>query len=739
MTHSDHSDLLRVIAQMPASSLDYTEWIQVGMALKAEGFPLSSWEEWSRETDPARYHDGECARKWEGFDDIQGDGVGAGTVCDMARSHGVPLSTQEPDVPFGWDDEVTVVDPAYVEPVELPESATGGTWDPAHEVVDYLRAVFEETETVCYVVDSWRGDDGKYHPKKGSWDRTAGQLITELEQCGDVAKVLGDWDPEAGVWVCHNPVDGEGRSNANVTAYRHVLIESDEDDPERQLATMRALNLPLAAVVSSGNKSMHGIVRVDATDMDEYKRRVARVYEECSRAGMHVDGQNRNPSRLSRMPGVTRGGKRQALVATNIGARSYEEWEDWIAEERDDLPESTNLADALRDLPPLAEPLIEGILRKGHKMLLAGPSKAGKSFALMELAIAVAEGRAWMGRRCTQGRVLYVNLEIDHASCMHRFADIYRALAIEPANAGNIDVWDLRGRACPMDRLAPRLIHRAAKRGRDPEHGGYSLVIIDPIYKVLVGDENSASDMGAFCNQFDKVCADLGCAVVYCHHHSKGYQGAKSSIDRMSGSGVFARDPDAILDMTPLAATTEELRAARDQKALHEIRTTLATKGVCPPANVTEAKALSVWAQEHLYPEDGRALNERLLKIGEGASRVTAWRISFTLREFESADHMDAWFDWPLHVPDLTGALAKAPYGGSDARSTDGSGETRDVARERKQQALMEAFDALSMGGEQVRVSDLATYLHKDETTVRRHLRESRTLESDKGIVRLRA
>ncbi|WP_311845965.1 AAA family ATPase [Paenibacillus larvae] len=52
-------------------------------------------------------------------------------------------------------------------------------------------------------------------------------------------------------------------------------------------------------------------------------------------------------------------------------------------------------------MPVLAPPLIEGVLRQGHKMLMAGPSKAGKSFALIELSIAIAEGGKWMGWPCT--------------------------------------------------------------------------------------------------------------------------------------------------------------------------------------------------------------------------------------------------------------------------------------------------------------------------------------------------
>ena len=67
-----------------------------------------------------------------------------------------------------------------------------------------------------------------------------------------------------------------------------------------------------------------------------------------------------------------------------------------------------------------------------------------------------------------------------------------------------------------------------------------------------VSNENNAYDMAKFVNQFDKIATELGCALIYAHHFSKGAQGAKTSMDRSSGSGVFARDPDAILTATAL-------------------------------------------------------------------------------------------------------------------------------------------------------------------------------------------
>ena len=65
--------------------------------------------------------------------------------------------------------------------------------------------------------------------------------------------------------------------------------------------------------------------------------------------------------------------------------------------QEDGLPDPENLAGEWNQMPDLAPSLIGGVLRQGHKMLVAGPSKAGKSIALIELCIAIAEGSSWLG------------------------------------------------------------------------------------------------------------------------------------------------------------------------------------------------------------------------------------------------------------------------------------------------------------------------------------------------------
>ena len=557
------ADLLNLLNYIPPSELDYQEWVNVGMALKYEGYTAADWDDWSRK-DTARYHTGECFRKWGSFHGAASP-VTAGTVVQMALDRGW-MPPRDPGHELDWEDMVggqddfVVVDQSWIEGKEI---SVPKNWDPVQDLIRYLETLFDASENVGYVTECWE-KDGKFLPSKGNYDRTAGKLIEELSKCGgDMGAVLGDYNPEAGAWIRFNPMDGKGCKNENITDYRYALVESDSMEIDQQNALIRELELPVACLVYSGKKSLHAIVHIDAADSREYRQRVEFLYNICKKNGFKVDTQNKNPSRLSRMPGFERNGKKQFLVDTNIGKESWTEWKEWIESVNDDLPDPESLEMVWENLPELAPCLINGILRKGHKMLIAGPSKAGKSFLQIELCISIAEGREWMGWKCARGRVLYVNLELDRPSCLHRFKDVYDALGWSPNHLKNIDIWNLRGRSIPMDKLAPRLIRRAAKKN-------YEAIIIDPIYKVITGDENSADQMANFCNQFDKVCTELGCAVIYCHHHSKGSQGGKKSMDRASGSGVFARDPDALLDLIELEPT-DALLKQEENKAICEV------------------------------------------------------------------------------------------------------------------------------------------------------------------------
>lgn len=722
-------DLLKVLDKVDPALLEYQEWVNVGMALKTEGYTAADWDAWSSK-DMNKYKSGECFKKWLSFHEDTSTPVTGGTIVEYAKRQGWKLDEGHAldwDCTITIDDELKIIDGNWIEGQEIEEPAN---WRPAQEIIKYLETLFESTENVGYVTQTYE-HEGTYSPTKGSYDRTAGQLIQELSQCGDdIGAVFGDYREEVGAWIRFNPLDGKGVRNDNVTDYRFALVESDNMELDKQNAIIRELELPVACLVFSGKKSIHAIVRIDAADYSEYRKRVDYLYQVCEKNGLQVDKQNRNPSRLSRMPGVTRNGRKQFLIDTNIGKSDWNTWYDWIEGINDDLPEPEPLTDSWDNLPELAPPLIHNVLRQGHKMLMAGPSKAGKSFALIQLCIAIAEGRQWLGWDCAQGRVMYVNLELDRASCLHRFKDVYHALNYKAENIGNIDIWNLRGKSVPMDKLAPKLIRRAQKKD-------YIAIVIDPIYKVITGDENSADQMAHFTNQFDKVCTELGSSVIYCHHHSKGYQGGKRSMDRASGSGVFARDPDALLDLTELDVNDDLMKAEENRLVAEFISMELKKLNAEYWDDISIDDTMSqAKMKEHLKNAvKAKEENEVLAAVErfkEDIKRRTAWRVEGTLREFASFEPKNLWFDYPTHKLDELDVLKDVqPESEKPAwqKAMDKRKSPEAKAEERKT-ALEVAFEACNVSGDGVTINELAEYLGVTNRTVWNRIKEHGGYES---------
>lgn len=727
-------DLLEVLRYLDPAELDYQQWLNIGMALEQEGYSADIWDEWSRR-DPGRYHPGECIKKWRSFHGSSHEPVTGGTIVQYAREQGWTPS-YDPGHELDWEDtlpaEGIVVDKNWVEGQEIREP---DTWDPAGELIRYLETLFEAGENVGYVVKSWKKEEKWLPADKGSYDRTAGQLIEALSKCGgDIGSVLGDYDPEAGSWIRFNPLDGEGPRDTNVTDYRYALVESDGMDLEKQHALIRELELPVACLVYSGKKSLHAIVRVDAADYNEYRKRVDYLYEICKKNGLELDQQNRNPSRLSRMPGAIRGNKKQFLIDTNIGKANWNEWKEWVESVNDDLPDPENLLEAWDHMPELAPSLINGVLRQGHKMLLAGPSKAGKSFLQIELCIAIAEGRKWLSWPCTKGKILYVNLELDPASCLHRFRDVYAALGWTPDNLENIDIWNLRGKSKPMDKLAPMLIRRAAKKN-------YIAVVIDPIYKVITGDENSADQMANFCNQFDRVCTDLGVAVIYCHHHSKGAQGSKKSMDRASGSGVFARDPDALLDLIELELSEDVLKQEENRAVCAACKLYLDShfkwEDDLSQDDLLSSHQMLSYCENKLDTWQFQAVQRLVEEAREAARKKSAWRIEGTLREFPKFPAVNLWFQYPIHQVDESGVLGDIEPEREQAPWKKGAAKNKKKAGERKEdrkKSLEEAIEGSNFGDAPT-VEEVAKFLGISERSVRGWTKEHGGYVVEDGVI----
>jgi hypothetical protein len=106
----------------------------------------------------------------------------------------------------------------------------------------------------------------------------------------------------------------------------------------------------------------------------------------------------------------------------------------------------------------------------------------------------------------------------------------------------NLVGWNLRGHCIDADKLCSEIL----RRFRDDD--GFHLIVIDPLYKIGGNREENSNDQAAtLLNLLERVARETGAAIAYGQHFSKGNQATKESMDRVSGAGVFARDPDSIL------------------------------------------------------------------------------------------------------------------------------------------------------------------------------------------------
>jgi hypothetical protein len=208
-----------------------------------------------------------------------------------------------------------------------------------------------------------------------------------------------------------------------------------------------------------------------------------------------------------------------------------------------DLPPIVDAMELCESKPKTPPEVVSGLAHQGSKMILGGGSKSHKTWTLIDLGLSVAYGLPWLGMHTTQGPVLYVNFELPSWSMDKRITCVSGSKGLK-AQPGKFDVWNLRGYAASYDLLMPKIIARAKQKD-------YLLIILDPIYKIYGKlQENKTEDMALLMNSIDTLTTNTSAMVAFGAHFSKGNQAGKESMDRISGSGVFARDADSLLIMT---------------------------------------------------------------------------------------------------------------------------------------------------------------------------------------------
>ena len=566
------------LSTLYASDYGYNEWKDIGISFKAAGGELSDWLAWCS-IDASRYDEKVATQL---FDSVSADGaITELTLWKLAWDAG-----------WEWHERFEKI--PKVKAVPKPREFADGD----AQAIAQLEAMFEPDEYVNIVTKTSKNDKGKLVPSGYGKQYVRSELCNAIREFG-LDRAIGGYNAEAGVWLRVNPMNGKGVKDSDVKTCRNALIESDDMSLKDQERMLFEMNLPIVCITNSGGKSIHAIVKIDADGRNHYQDRVRYLHDECNRMGMTIDKANKNPSRLTRLAGVKRGEKEQTLMHLRVGAKDFPTW---MAQEKTAkllYDYGIEPMDMERE-PVLDEVLIDGVMRRGDKMCVAGPSKSYKSFSLIQLALAIACGGKWFGWKCKQGRVLYINCELRGESFRKRVWEVADGMkGIDRAVVqSNMDVWNMRGRTQPLATSKEHIIEQAHDRK-------YDALILDPIYKLYDGDENSAQEVGEFLRSIDELALQLHASVVYCHHHSKGAKGGVSAQDRFSGSGVFARDCDELIDISPL-----------DLK-------------------------------DHSITEWGFK------------SSATAWRVETVIRDFEPKYPLDVVFEYPVHVVDETGYLGE--------------------------------------------------------------------------------
>jgi len=402
--------------------------------------------------------------------------------------------------------------------------------------VDFLRTAFE-SDDVLSICDSIVNDDGRSIPEHGGVNKfTRDEWIEKYYSKGKDVTRIGFPSP-TGAYIRINPVlSGSRGSDKDITRFRHVLVESDNLPKKKQEEILRNSGLPITCLIDSGGKSIHAWVRVDAKDKEEYDARRQKIWDKLP--SLELDQANKNPSRFSRLPCVFRNGQEQKLLGIRIGAIDYKDW----AEKTSGMPQPMTFTELVaKEIDP-PTPLVKGIISRGEKLIFSGGSKTRKTWVMMDLAISIVSGKQWFGHEVNQGKVLYINFELTDYYARARLQTIFKGNGIDPSHYSNLSIWNLRSVICEYHKMRAMFTNQILD-------GGYSLVIIDPLYKLLGDlDENSAGDMNKLMSEITMLAGETNSAICISTHHTKG-GGQKRAIDSPSGSGVLGRDPDVLISM----------------------------------------------------------------------------------------------------------------------------------------------------------------------------------------------
>jgi len=383
-----------------------------------------------------------------------------------------------------------------------------------------LRTCFREGEGIRLVHPDLN-EEGKEVPDQGmcfSREFWLKKLDGKKGKVNDGGFLSKSGNP--GVYVGINPLKEGETLDKHVTEYRHALLEFDELDIDKQWELYHQSELPIAAVIHSGGRSLHAWVKVDAKDRAEYDERVAAIYDHFSE--YKPDTKNKNPGRLSRFPNCIRMGARQKLLALAIGKNSFSEW---MADRAlDDIGQPIEIDELMAFNPDDDQNNVLGErwLCKGGSCIIVAPSGVGKSTLATQAAFTWALGRDLFGIKPFRPlKSLVIQAENDLGDIAEQTQGVVQGMGLDMFD--DEEEFDTLRRnvrfvrdSIHTGKAFTEALHRLIDREKP------DLVWIDPLLSFIGGDVSRQDVCSQFLrNWMNPIAEATGVIFMLIHHTGK--------------------------------------------------------------------------------------------------------------------------------------------------------------------------------------------------------------------------
>jgi hypothetical protein len=184
------------------------------------------------------------------------------------------------------------------------------------------------------------------------------------------------------------------------------------------------------------------------------------------------------------------------------------------------------------------QPAIKEHFDKGDRIAIVAQSKSKKSFFALQMAVCFATGKPFLSAQVTPQRTLIVNGEIKPQKYKHRLRGIIKRLSISNDALQSLGIFNTRESG--RQETIQSIFNECVK-------GGYEVCIIDPLYPFL-GNEIDQEQVKAVLAELKRF-AEKKITLASVFHSAKGNIADRQTIDRISGSSIFARDADGIISL----------------------------------------------------------------------------------------------------------------------------------------------------------------------------------------------